>query len=64
MFEYIKFEWSRMKSILQFIKMLWMAIAMGVGMGILIPVTFSVALPFGLLNIVVHGQGLRFVTAL
>ncbi len=53
-----------MKAVLQFFKMLWMALAMGIGMGIIIPVTFSIALPFGLLNIVVHGQGLRFVTAL
>lgn len=53
-----------MKSVLQFIKMLWMALIMGVSMGIIIPITFSVALPFGLLNIVVHGDGLKFVTSL
>jgi len=53
-----------MRSILQALKMLWMAIAMGVGMGIIIPITFTFALPFGLLNIVVHGRGLAFTTAL
>jgi len=53
-----------MRSILQALKMLWMAIAMGIGMGIIIPVTFTFALPFGLLNIAVHGQGLSFVTSL
>lgn len=53
-----------MKSVLHFLKMLWMAFAVGIGMGIFIPVTFSIALPFGMLNVVVHGHGLSFLTAL
>ncbi|WP_164848209.1 hypothetical protein [Halobacteriovorax sp. HLS] len=51
-----------MKSVLQFIKMLWMALYMGVTMGIIIPVTFSIALPFGLLNLVIDKNGLNFIS--
>ena len=53
-----------MRSVLQFFKMIWVGLIMGVSMGIIIPVTFSIALPFGLLNVVIHGDSLKFVTNL
>lgn len=51
-----------MKSVLQFIKMLWMALYMGVTMGIIIPITFSIALPYGLLNLIIDKDGLSFAS--